>query len=108
SPPVLTLNLKGLTVPTAHLLNPRVPGMWSRLCSRAHQSRELAMFLRMMGVSSRPGVPRRPQSQGLTERLIREDTLLRGGRRLWLLSWSITTRLSMTLIFPLMNLLVAQ
>ncbi|KAF4690054.1 hypothetical protein FOZ60_000719 [Perkinsus olseni] len=38
----------------------------------AHQSRELAMFLRMMGVSSRPGVPRRPQSQGLTERLIRD------------------------------------
>ncbi|KAF4647314.1 hypothetical protein FOL46_004399, partial [Perkinsus olseni] len=49
-----------------------VPSTLQMDMAGAHQSRELAMFLPMMGVSLRPGVPRRPQSQGLTERLIRD------------------------------------
>ncbi|EER11663.1 retrovirus polyprotein, putative, partial [Perkinsus marinus ATCC 50983] len=49
-----------------------VPSVLQMDMAGAHQSQELAMFLRMMGISLRPGVPRRPQSQGMIERLIRD------------------------------------
>ncbi|KAF4647535.1 hypothetical protein FOL47_004484, partial [Perkinsus chesapeaki] len=49
-----------------------IPSIIQMDMAGAHQSRELAMFLRMMGISLRAGLPRRPESQGLVERLIRD------------------------------------